>query len=116
MELILISAMSSERVIGSGDGLPWNLPEEYANFLGKVRGHPIVMGRRSYEIFGADLVDSPLLVVSRSLREVPAANVQICASVDEALREAASLDERVFVGGGARVYAETLPRASLLYS
>lgn len=115
MELILISAMSGARVIGRGDGLPWEIPEEYAHFLDQVRGHPIVMGRRSYEIFGADLTDSPLLVVSRHLASGAGTNVQVCASLDEALRQAAVLDERVFVGGGARVYAETLPKANALY-
>ncbi|MEO0420689.1 MAG: dihydrofolate reductase [Pseudomonadota bacterium] len=115
MELILISAMSDARVIGRGDGLPWEIPEEYAHFLAQVRDHPIVMGRRSYEIFGADLIASPMLVVSRTLASAVGANMRVCTSLEEALRQASTLDERVFVAGGARVYAETLPQADALY-
>ncbi len=115
MELILISAMSRTRVIGKGDGLPWQLPQEYAHFLAQVRGHPILLGRRSYEIFGPDLTESPLLVVSRSLQLPAGDRARACPSLESALQQAATLGERVFVGGGAGIYAQTLPLASALY-
>ena len=54
-ELILISAMTRDRVIGKDRALPWNIPEEYAHFLAQVRGNTVLMGRTSYEIFGPDL-------------------------------------------------------------
>ena len=113
MELILISAMTGDRVIGSRDGLPWNIPDEYAHFLDQVRGHPVIFGRKSYEIFGTDLEESPLIVVSRSLGKLDGARV--CPSVDAAVELGGTLGERVFSAGGATIYAQTLPLATAMY-
>jgi dihydrofolate reductase len=113
MELILISAMTRDRVIGSRNGLPWSIPEEYEQFLGHVRGHPIVMGRKSWEIFGPDLTESPLVVVSSSVRQLSGAEVR--PDVEQALELAGTLGDRVFSAGGATIYRQTLPRADALY-
>jgi len=114
MELILISAMSRSRVIGNRNRLPWNLPDEYEHFRGLVRGHPVIMGRTTYEIFGPDLHDSPLIVVSTSRNELP--DAQIHASVESALEAARALPgDRVFSAGGASIYRQTLPLADALY-
>ena len=64
--MIIIGAMSTERVIGNGDGMPWDVPEEYAHFLRIVDGQTIIIGRRSYEIFGDGLTSAHTVVVSRS--------------------------------------------------
>ena len=66
-ELILISAMTRDRVIGRDRALPWSIPEEYEHFLSHVRGNTVLMGRTSYEIFGPDLQDTRMIVVSRAL-------------------------------------------------
>lgn len=63
--MIIISAMSRDRVIGSGEGMPWNVPEEYQQFLSFVEDQTVIMGRRSYEIFGPDLTSAHTVVVSR---------------------------------------------------
>lgn len=114
MDLILVSAMTADRVIGHKNRLPWDIPEEYAHFLGLVRGHPVIFGRTSYEIFGADLQESPLIVVSSTLRSLPGAAV--CPDVDSALEQARRLGGgRVFSAGGASIYRSTLPLAGWLY-
>ncbi len=113
MQLILISAMTRDRVIGSRGGLPWNIPEEYGQFVSLVRGHPVIMGRTSYEIFGGDLGESPLIVVSRSLGELP--GVEVCSGIDEAIEAARAHGPTVFSAGGASIYRQTLPRADAMY-
>jgi len=113
VKLILISAMTRERVIGSGNGLPWNIPEEYDHFLGLVRGRPVILGRKSHAIFGADLVESRLIVVSSSLNKLPHADVR--PDIDSALDLARTLGGDVFSAGGATVYRQTLPRADAMY-
>ena len=80
--------MTRARVIGKNRALPWNIPEEYAAFLSHVRGHPVIMGRTSYEIFGPDLPDSPLIVVSRTLTTV--AGAEVCSDVASAVERALS--------------------------
>ena len=71
MTLILISAMTRQRVIGKDNALPWSIPDEYDHFLRLVRGHPVIMGRTSYQIFGPDLPGSRLIVVSTARHFYP---------------------------------------------
>jgi dihydrofolate reductase len=110
--MIIIGAMSSERVIGSGDGMPWDVPEEYAHFLRLIDGQTIIIGRRSYQIFGAGLTSAHTVVVSRSA-SLP--GVSVVPSVDAALRVAGSFGTSVFSAGGASIYAQTLPHADTMF-
>jgi len=84
--VIIISAMSSDRVIGSGNGMPWNVPEEYEQFLRYVDGQAVIMGRRSFEIFGPDLRHTANIVVSRSAVRIEGARV--CSTIQEAIASA----------------------------
>jgi len=111
--IILIAALSRDRVIGTRDGMPWQIPEEYQQYLSFIRDQTVVMGRRSYEIFGADLTSRHALVVSRSLS--PGEGYQVVRSLDDALSAGQQLDRKVFVAGGASVYAQALPLADEMY-
>jgi dihydrofolate reductase len=111
--MIVISAMSPDHVIGSGDGMPWDVPEEYAQFLRFIEGQTVIIGRRSFEIFGNGLTSARTLVVSRSADALPGATT--VASVDEALRIAETFKKTVFSAGGASIYAQTVPLADAMY-
>jgi dihydrofolate reductase len=110
--VILVGAMSRDRVIGRGDGMPWDVPEEYAHFLHAIDGQTVILGRRSFEIFGRGLTSAHTLVVSRSAGSLPGATV--VPSVDAAVEAAASLGGTLFSAGGASIYAQTLPLASAM--
>jgi dihydrofolate reductase len=105
--------MTANRVIGSNNALPWSIPEEYASFLAHVRGHPVIMGRTSYEIFGPDLTESKLFVVSRSISAMSGASV--CGDIAPAVKRAGQYGDRVFSAGGASIYRQTLPLADTMY-
>ena len=111
--MIIISAMSYDHVIGSGNGMPWNVPEEYQQFLRFVEGQTVIMGRRSYEIFGDDLISAHNIVVSRSIKEAPGAVV--CVGVEEAVATARSFGKTVFSAGGGSIYAQTIALADAMY-
>jgi dihydrofolate reductase len=111
--MIIIGAMTRSHVIGSGDGMPWDVPEEYEHFLKLVAGQTIVIGRRSYEIFGKSLTSAHNVVVSRSAASLPGALV--VPTIDDALREAAAFGRTVFSAGGASIYAQTIARAEAMY-
>jgi dihydrofolate reductase len=111
--MIIIGAMSTDRVVGRGDGMPWDVPEEYAQFLRFVRGQTIIIGRRSYEIFGDGLTSAHTVVVSRSAGALPGA--VLAPSVEEAVRVAESFGKTVFSAGGASIYAQTIPLADTMY-
>jgi dihydrofolate reductase len=111
--MIIIGAMSTDHVIGSGNGMPWDVPEEYAQFLQFIDGQTVIIGRRSYEIFGAGLTSAHTLVVSRSAGRLSGAVT--VASVEDALRVADTFNKAVFSAGGASIYAQTIPLADTMY-
>jgi len=108
--MIIIAAMTGDRVIGKRGRLPWNVPEEYEHFLSLVRGATVIMGRRSYEAFGGDCSCKHMIVVSRSRPEIP--GVSVCGSVEDAIVLAAGLGQKVFIAGGSTVYEQTIQRAT----
>lgn len=111
--MTIIAALSTDHLIGSGDGMPWEVPEEYQQFLDFIAGQTVIMGRRSFEIFGGDLTSAHALVVSRSASDLEGAIV--CRSLDEACAQAAAFGKTVFSAGGATIYEQTLPRADRMY-
>ena len=111
--MIIISAMSRERVIGSRNGLPWNVPGEYRQFLDFVRGQTVLFGRTSYEIFGNDLRESRLVVVSSSVRTLP--NAEVHPTFEAAVEAARAHGTTVFCAGGASIYRQTRPLATRMY-
>jgi dihydrofolate reductase len=107
MERIIIAAMGANGVIGQGEGMPWHVPEEYAHYLRQVSGHAVIMGRRSWEIFGSDLTDTLNFAVSRS---GAVKGAQAAPSLEEALTRAEGTGQTVFIAGGTSIYTQALER------
>jgi len=118
--LILIAALAEDsRVIGRDKDLPWHLPEDLKRFKRLTSGHPLLMGRVTFESivhqFGGPLPDRRHLILSRS-GDVPSADhpdVETYASIDAAL-DAVDDGATLFIGGGADVYEQFLPHADRL--
>ena len=105
MKLIAIVAMTPERVIGRDGTLPWHLPEDLAFFKRTTSGHPIVMGRKTYESIGRPLPKRRNIVLTRD-PAWQAAGVEVIHSPDQ-LPE---FDGPVFIIGGAEIYAAFLDK------
>lgn len=112
---IIIAATGANRVIGTQNGMPWDVPEEYAQYLQFVRGNTVIMGRRSHEIFGADLEQTHQLVVSRSLTSVPGPWAEVARSLEAALTRAEAFGKPIFVAGGATIYKQALDQVDAMY-
>jgi dihydrofolate reductase len=105
----LIAAVAHNGVIGKDGDLPWHLPEELAHFKATTLGHPLVMGRRTFESIGRALPGRRTIVVTRDPQwQHP--GVETAHSFAEAVSLAGPADE-VFVAGGAQIYAEAMPFA-----
>ena len=105
--------MSENRVIGSGAGMPWSVPDEYQQYLNFVTSQTVIMGRKSYEIFGADLpATTTAIVVSRN---ASIAGVTVVHSFENAIAAAGSTGKATFVAGGGMIYAEAVPIADEMY-
>ena len=108
--IYLIAAVARNGVIGAHGKLPWQLPEDLRHFKQLTLGHPVIMGRRTWESLGKALPGRENIVVSRkSGFEAPGAS--IAASLEAAV--ALCTGEAVaFVIGGAELYAAALPLAN----
>lgn len=111
--MIIIAAMTRDRLIGNGSALPWNIPEEYNQYREFIRDQTILIGRRSMKIFGPDNTSAHVVVLSRSMKPKP--GIHVCRSFYKGLKTARSFGRTVFCAGGAAVYAAALPRADALY-
>ena len=65
LKLIAMVAMTSERIIGKDGGLPWHLPEDLKTFKKYTTGHPIVMGRKTWDSIGRALPNRQNIVLTR---------------------------------------------------
>ena len=94
----LVVARARNGVIGRDNRLPWRLPADLAYFKQATMGHPVIMGRRTWESIGRALPGRKNIVVSRNPRyEAPGATV--VGSLDEAWRESAGAEEACVIGG-----------------
>lgn len=110
--LIAIVAMASNRVIGRNGTLPWHFPEDLKFFKRTTLGHPILMGRTTFESIGRPLPGRKNIVLSRTIE--PCDGLTTIRDVSE-LSTACPEAETIFVIGGAQVYAELLPQCDGLY-
>jgi dihydrofolate reductase len=109
----IIAAMTSARVIGSQQGLPWHLPEDLRLFKSKTMGKTIIMGRKTYQSIGRPLPGRQNIVLSRTSCQLQ--GVQVCTSFKESLVAAARHRKPTFIIGGAELYKEALPIATELH-
>jgi dihydrofolate reductase len=106
--LTAIVAMTQDRVIGKAGSLPWHLPEDLAFFKRTTSGHPIVMGRKTFESIGRPLPKRRNIVLTRD-HEWSAPGVEVIHHPDE-LESLPDLDGQVFIIGGAEIYLAFLPK------
>ena len=108
----LIVAVAENGVIGDRNALLWHISEDLRHFKAVTTGHPVVMGRKTWESLGRPLPNRTNVVITRQNIEIPG------CTVAHSLEEAVALfpaDEEVFVIGGAQIYGEALSAADRFY-
>lgn len=108
-----VVAMSENRVIGLQNQLPWRLPEDLKRFRTLTLGHPILMGRKTFESIGRVLPGRENLIISRQ-PDYRVKGARVFGAVQEAIDSCAETDE-LFIIGGAEIYRLTLDRVERLY-
>src|SRR3954463_15512484 len=83
--LELVAAVAANGVIGRNGQLPWHLPDDLRFFKRLTTGHPMLMGRRTFESIKRPLPGRRTIVVSRTLAEPPHPETELARSLDEAL-------------------------------
>jgi dihydrofolate reductase len=113
--LSIIVATDANRGIGINNTLPWHLPEDLAHFKRTTTGHPIIMGRKTFDSIGRPLPNRRNIVITRN-PEWSHAGIESVASVAAAAALAGSNVDggEAFIIGGAQIYEEALPLADRL--
>lgn len=110
-----IAAMSENRVIGDDNQLPWHLPADLKHFKAITSGHPILMGRKTFESIGRPLPNRTNIIITRN-HAFQAPGCVVIQSIDEAVEKAKEIgSDEIFIIGGAEVYKQLLPRIEKIY-
>lgn len=121
MQINLIWAQAHNRVIGLKGKMPWHLPEDLAHFKRTTNGHPVIMGRKTWDSLPPKFRPLPgrlNVVISRDASTRENLSLSGCEPLQN-LRETLSFCEQngaeeVWVIGGAQIYAQALPLAHKL--
>ena len=108
-----VVAMAADRAIGIKQSIPWRLPEDMKLFKRLTMGHPILMGRKTWESLGRPLPGRQNIVLTRDA-SFTAEGATVIRSVEE-LSSLELMDREVMVIGGAQIYAHLLPKMKKLY-
>lgn len=111
-EVILIAAVGKNRVIGIDNRLPWRLKADLQRFKRLTTACPVIMGRKTWESLGRPLPGRHNIVITRD-DNYQAAGAQRASSLDDAFALCAGA-ARIFVIGGAQIYAAAMPHADAL--
>jgi dihydrofolate reductase len=106
----LVAAVAENGVIGAAGKLPWHLPEDMKHFKQATVGHPVIMGRKTWESIGKPLPDRSNIVVSRRAG-FRAPGARVAPSLEDALAMCPA-DQPAFVIGGNELYRAALPYAA----
>ncbi|MRR34175.1 dihydrofolate reductase [bacterium] len=113
MIISLIAAMAENRVIGSGPDIPWDLPDDRRRFREITWGHPVIMGRKTFETLQGPLPGRSTIVLTRN----PDLRLQGCLvahTLEGALALAEGVEE-VFICGGEDIYRDYMLLAARIY-
>ena len=109
----MIVARSRNHVIGRDNQMPWKISADLQFFKRVTMGHPVIMGRKTWESIGRPLPGRRNIVVTRN-QDLVLTGAEVVHSLDEAL---SSLSEfsRVFVIGGEQLFTQAFPKADRLF-
>jgi dihydrofolate reductase len=116
VNIALIVAMSEDGTIGDKGKIPWHISDDLKRFKRLTMGHPIIMGRKTYESIGKPLPGRTNIILTRSALFIAPPGVLTFDSIGAALDRCRQQNEKlVFIVGGSDVYRQALPQAGQLF-
>ena len=109
----IIVACTENNVIGRENDMPWHLPADLKHFKAITTGHPIIMGRKTYESIGRPLPKRRNLVITRN-PDFKHDGLEIYSSLEEAIKNCQTEDE-CFITGGGQIYKMAMDIADRIY-
>ncbi len=103
----LVVAMGLNNEIGHNNQLLWHMPEDLKHFKKITTGHPVIMGRKTYESIGKPLPNRTNIVVSTK-KDWFVEGILIVGTIKEAVKFAKKIDETVCIIGGGKIFEQTM--------
>ena len=112
MKVSIIAAIGKNRELGKDNKLLWHIPEDFKRFKTLTSGHPIIMGRKTWDSLPIKPLPNRYNIVITSTANYEAKGAVVCNSLEDALRRAllAQGDDECFVIGGGQIYKEALEK------
>lgn len=116
-KISMIAVLSEKnRAIGVKNGLLWKIQGDLPRFKTLTTGHPIIMGRLTYESIGRPLPNRTNIVITKSNTPPKIPGLVVVSSPEEALKKAREIDmDEIFIIGGGKIYSEMIKDADRLY-
>jgi dihydrofolate reductase len=115
MSISIIVAVSKNNVIGKDNQLIWRLPDDLKRFKSLTLGHPIIMGRKTFDSIGKPLPGRTSIVITRD-QAFAHEGVLVAHSIDEAIGMGQQItQEALFIIGGGDIYKQALPLADQIF-
>lgn len=114
-KISIISSMAGNRAIGKGDRLLWRISEDLKHFRELTSGHPVIMGRKTFESIGFPLPNRTNIIITRK-HNYQKRNCLVAHSLEEAINEGRKIDQKeIFIIGGGEIYQQAILVADKLY-
>lgn len=114
MILSLIAAIGKNNELGKNNQLLWKLPADMKHFRTTTSGHPVIMGRKTFESLGRSLPNRRNIVITRD-KNYQSDSVDVVYSLEEALSLLDNTSGEAFIIGGGQIYTESIVKADKLY-
>lgn len=111
--ITLVVAKSDNQVIGRDNQLIWKLSSDLKRFKQLTSGHPIIMGRKTFESIGKALPNRRNIVITKN-KNWNSEGIEVVHSLEEALKKAKSLDSTIFILGGGTIYEQSISLADAI--
>ncbi len=111
--ITIIAAIAKQNALGKDNQLIWHLPADLKRFKSITSGHPIIMGRKTFESLGRPLPNRTNIVITRNKDYSPKGAI-VVHSLNEAIEKAQEIDEHIFIIGGATIYKKAIEIADVL--
>lgn len=112
-KITIIVAKAANNIIGNDNQLIWHLPNDLKRFKALTTGHPILMGRKTFESIGRPLPNRTNIVITRN-SEWKQEGILTADSLEKAIEIAKEYDSEIFIIGGGNIYEQSLEFADVL--
>ncbi len=114
---IIVALQEKDRGIGENNDLLFRISDDLKRFKSLTTGHPVIMGRKTYESIGRPLPNRPNIVLSRNT-DLKIPGVELADTIEDALalaQKSGQGSDEIFIIGGGQIFAQTLALADRLY-